>query len=79
MEKQEIIEYVMHTPGNSNPAVLASMLNSISGGSDIANGVKYKLHRIEQVNPLLFEAMTESEYDNLEEVNPDTLYMILED
>lgn len=27
MTKQDIIEYVMHTPGNTNKAVLSSMLN----------------------------------------------------
>ena len=29
--KQEILEYVMNTPGNTNPNVLAPMLESISG------------------------------------------------
>ena len=29
--KQEIINYVMHTPNNTNPSVLESMLNSMNG------------------------------------------------
>lgn len=32
MDKEDIINYVMETPGNSNPAVLGSMLNSYGGG-----------------------------------------------
>ena len=32
MTKEQIIEYVMHTPMNTNPAVLRSMLGSIEGG-----------------------------------------------
>ena len=32
MEKQDIIDYVLRTPGNTNPAVLDGMLNSIDGG-----------------------------------------------
>lgn len=31
MDKDKIIEYVMNTPGNTNPAVLGSMVDSISG------------------------------------------------
>ena len=30
MDKQEILDYVMNTPGNTNRAVLSSMLNSVS-------------------------------------------------
>lgn len=33
MDKEDIINYVMETPGNSNPAVLGSMLESYGGGS----------------------------------------------
>lgn len=33
MDKNDIINYVMETPGNSNPAVLGSMLDSYSGSS----------------------------------------------
>ena len=32
MEKQDIVDYVLRTPGNTNPAVLDGMLNSIDGG-----------------------------------------------
>lgn len=32
MDKEDIINYVMETPGNSNPAVLGSMLESYGGG-----------------------------------------------
>ena len=31
----EIIDYVMETPGNTNPNVLRGMLNNRGGGSDI--------------------------------------------
>lgn len=35
MDKNDIIEYVMHTPHNTNRAVLTSMLNQLAkGGSD---------------------------------------------
>lgn len=37
MEKQDILNYVMNTPRNTNRAVLSSMLDNISGGSN--NGV----------------------------------------
>ena len=37
MEKQDILNYVMNTPRNTNRAVLSSMLNNISEGSN--NGV----------------------------------------
>ena len=33
MDKEEIINYVMETPGNSNPAVLGSMLEQYNSGS----------------------------------------------
>ena len=33
MTKQEIIDYVMNTPANTNPNVLKTMLDSGSGGS----------------------------------------------
>lgn len=29
MSKQDVIDYVMHTPGNSNPAVLKSLLEGV--------------------------------------------------
>ena len=32
MDKQDIINYVTETPGNTNKAVLGSMLDSMSGG-----------------------------------------------
>lgn len=32
MDKNDIIEYVMHTPHNTNRAVLNSMLNQLGGG-----------------------------------------------
>lgn len=38
MEKDDIINYVMETPGNSNPAVLGSMLESYSGGGGSGGG-----------------------------------------
>lgn len=33
MDKNDIIEYVMHTPHNTNRAVLSSMLNQLADGS----------------------------------------------
>ena len=33
MEIQDILNYVMHTPANTNPNVLKSMLNELSNGS----------------------------------------------
>lgn len=33
MDKNDILDYVMNTPSNTNRAVLSSMLNNISGGS----------------------------------------------
>ena len=35
MTKQEVIEYVMHTPYNTNRAVLRSMLEKLSDGIDV--------------------------------------------
>lgn len=35
MEKEDIVNYVMETPGNSNPAVLRDMLDSYSGGGGV--------------------------------------------
>ena len=32
MDKNDIIDYVMNTPGNTNRAVLSSMLNQFGGG-----------------------------------------------
>ena len=34
MNKQDIVEYVMHTPGNTNKAVLNSMLNQLSNSDE---------------------------------------------
>lgn len=34
MDKNDIIEYVMHTPHNTNRAVLGSMLDSMGSGGD---------------------------------------------
>ena len=59
MTKQEIIDYVMHTPQNSNPAILDSILDSYSGaaGPSVAN-----LH-------LLADPSTESGYALQEDYN----------
>ena len=34
MNNQEIVNYVMHTPGNTNPAILKQMLEETSVQSD---------------------------------------------
>ena len=34
MDKNDILDYVMNTPGNTNRAVLNSMLNNVGGGSE---------------------------------------------
>lgn len=34
MNKQDILDYVMHTPGNTNKAVLNSMLNQLSNSDE---------------------------------------------
>lgn len=37
VEKEDIVQYVQETPGNSNPAVLRSLLNQLScGGGGVA-------------------------------------------
>ena len=33
MEKQEVIDYVMNTPMNTNPRILGQMLDELGGGS----------------------------------------------
>ena len=33
MDKQQIIDYIMHTPSNTNPAMLGQFLDEYSGGS----------------------------------------------
>lgn len=38
MTKQDIIEYVMNTPHNTNKAVLSSMLNQLTDGSSDGDG-----------------------------------------
>ena len=35
MNKDKIVDYVLNTPGNTNPSVLISMLESYGGGSNI--------------------------------------------
>ena len=35
MDKQDIINYVLETPTNTNPAVLSGMLDSLSGGIEM--------------------------------------------
>ena len=35
MEKQDIINYVLETPSNTNPAVLSGMLDSLAGGVEM--------------------------------------------
>lgn len=32
MTKQDIIDYIMETPGNTNPAILSQMIDEVSGG-----------------------------------------------
>lgn len=46
MDKEEIINYVMETPGNSNPAVLGSMLEQYNSGSGSMTPlfVKFTVH-----------------------------------
>ena len=42
MDKEDIVKYVMHTPANTNPAVLRSMLDAFlaeQGGGDKSNKV----------------------------------------
>lgn len=34
MGKQEVINYVMNTPHNTNPAILKQMLDEVDGGND---------------------------------------------
>lgn len=34
MEKQQIIDYVMHNPDNTNPAVLSDLLDQLDTGGD---------------------------------------------
>lgn len=34
MDKQRIIDYIMETPGNTNPAILSQMIDEISGGEN---------------------------------------------
>lgn len=38
MDKNDIIDYVMHTPHNTNRAVLSSMLNQLAEGGDDSGG-----------------------------------------
>lgn len=35
--KSDIIKYVMHTPDNTNPAILSTMLDEIGGSSDYSD------------------------------------------
>lgn len=34
MDKQKIIDYILETPGNNNPAVLSTLLDEYGGGSE---------------------------------------------
>lgn len=43
MEKQEIIDYVMRSPENTNPAVLGTLLDAFNGGTTPSiDGVEYQ-------------------------------------
>ena len=44
MDKQEILDYVMNTPGNTNRAVLSSMLNSVGSGSGSGGDSDFIIH-----------------------------------
>lgn len=39
MTRKEILDYVMNSPGNTNPSVLKGMLNSVTDGGESGAGV----------------------------------------
>lgn len=43
MEKEQIIEYIMHTPHNANPSVLKGMLNNLSGSSEPVDNIQVEI------------------------------------
>lgn len=49
MTKQDIIDYVMHTPGNTNKAILNSMLNQIKSEDD-DNSLTFSKVSVEIIN-----------------------------
>lgn len=49
MDKNKILDYVMNTPGNTNRAVLSSMLNGLDSGDEVSRVLLY------ENNALLFD------------------------
>lgn len=60
MDKQDIINYVLETPTNTNPAVLSGMLDSLGGGSAEEGVLLYEGdHEISTTTtPIYFEIST---------------------
>ena len=55
MNKQDIINYVLETPTNTNPAVLSGMLDSLGGGVEMVtifdDDITYTYHAGSQYGP----------------------------
>lgn len=44
MTKQDIIDYIMETPGNTNPAILNQMIDEVGGGGNDIKTANVKLN-----------------------------------
>lgn len=72
MDKNDILDYVMNTPGNTNRAVLNSMLNNASGGSGSGGDSDFIIHAeasINAVGPSNIQFVIDSIDKTFDEVN----------
>lgn len=74
MERQDIINYVMHTPGNTNPAVLGSMIDEIVAASNSANAETRKVYVTVEENIYTIEEQAQNLINAIDSGNYPTLY-----
>ena len=63
MDRQQIIDYIMHTPSNTNPAMLGQFLDEYSGGSGESWNTLFEGEiTTEEQNGMYFTRLSTSDY-----------------
>ena len=68
MDKEKVLDYVMHSPGNTNRAVLSGMLDESGGGEDKIVYVDFEIDTV-GFDTIYYSSLTVSEMITLLENN----------
>ena len=69
MDKQQIIDYIMHTPSNTNPAMLGQFLDEYGGGSGESWSTFFEGEATtEEEDGQYFTQLSESDYINADKI-----------